>query len=111
MTMVAYAAQVHEISKSENPRTVSVDFTSSLDQGDTLTGTPVVTPSPALPTSQEQVNTSALRINRVTVEPGHAVQFRVDPSAADVGDYQISAQCLTVTGDYPEGRICLKVVE
>lgn len=108
--MVAYALQTHTISRAEL-RTVSIDFSSSLDQGDTLTGTPVVTHDPNIEVTQQQVNSTALQINYSSVAPGHAIQFRVNAAAAVAGHYTVAVACDTVSGDIPEGRICLKVID
>lgn len=107
--MVGYAPQIHEVSKRENPTTVSIDFTSSLDGTDTLTGTPTVDKDDTLTVSDQAVNTAALEVNGATVAIGKAVQFRVDPSLAAAGRYTLRVLCATVAGDKKEGHVVLQV--
>lgn len=77
--MTAPQIQTKKVSEVRN---VAVSFSGKLDDGELLTGTPVVTdansPSPAeLTFSNEAVNTSAKTINGISVPIGEAVQFKV----------------------------------
>ena len=108
--MVATAPQLHRISTSER-RTISVDFSGSLDDGDTLTGTPTVTADDALTITNEQVSTGTLVLNGVSLSAGLAVQFKVDASGATAGStYTLTIVCNTTSGDETEGRIDIKVI-
>lgn len=108
--MVATAPQLHRVSTSE-ARTVSVDCSGSLDDGDTLTGTPVVTGSADLTITSEQVSVGTLTLNGVSVAAGLAVQFKVDASGATVGNtYTVTIVCDTSAGDTLEARISIKVI-
>ncbi len=108
--MVGYAQETHTVSKAENPRTVSVDYTQSLDDGETLTGTPVVEANGGLIVSSESVNTEPLTINRRTVQPGYAVQFQVNPTAATTGHHNVITRCGSTGSNTIEGRLCIQVI-
>lgn len=91
-------------------RGVSVNFTGKLDQGELLTGTPVITPDPAdLTCSSPRVSTTALAINGRTVAIGKAVQFTITGGTADT-EYTVTVTVLTTMGQTLMGR-CVIAVE
>ena len=111
------APQVREINVGE-VRNVSVDFTSKLDTGEVLTGTPIVTDLRGeLTISSQSVNAEAVVINGSSVAIGGAVLFTVAAGSAsdafvkrvDQRKYTIEIACVTDGGQTLVGHVILDV--
>jgi hypothetical protein len=104
--MTTTAPQVHAISTDE-ARNVSVDMSSMLDAGETITGAPSIECSADLTITNQQYNSAAIDINGEEVAAGHAVQFTVE--SAVPGRYTVEILASTSEGQEIEGRIRLNV--
>jgi hypothetical protein len=103
------APQIRSMSVAET-RTISVDFSGKLDDGESLTGTPVATePSGTIALSGEVVSSTELTINGEAVAAGLAVQFVADASVT--GRYLIDIVVSTDASQVLEGRITLVVTD
>jgi hypothetical protein len=71
----------------------SVSFVGKLDDGELLTGTPVIDTVTGLTFSDPVVSTAILTINGKTVPVGQAIQFKIVATA--IGSYTIPASCAT----------------
>lgn len=76
-------------------RNVAIDCRGELDGSEELTGTPIITPSPAsgLTLSNKAVSVAELEINGVPVPIGQALQFRA--VAVTEGTYTVTLECTT----------------
>lgn len=90
------AQQVPSMTLSE-VRVASVSFIDKLDDGELLTGTPVVDAVTGFTFENVAVNTAALTINGKSVAIGQAVQFKVTRTTAVVADspFTIPVSCGT----------------
>lgn len=88
-------------------RNVSMSFVGLLDDGELLTGTPVVTIGPTGPTlSDKRVNTSAVTISDQLVPVGQAVLFKITDVAADT-EYTMTVTVSTNAGQSLIGKATL----
>jgi hypothetical protein len=85
----------------------SVSFLGKLDAGETLTGTPTISVSPAgLTCTSPAVSTDMLVIDRVPVAAGKAVTFTVSGGTAGV-DYTVTVTVGTSNGQTLKGRVVI----
>lgn len=105
--MAGTAPQLHEMTTDES-RNISVDLTSLLAAGETLTGAPTVQAPAGMAVDNQQVNAAVIDINNTNVAIGKAVLFRV--SDASKGTYTLDVLCSTSDGQLVEGSIKLTVV-
>lgn len=94
---------------TDEVRRVSVDMTALLDDGEILSGTPVIECSDALTISGITKNAGAVTINGATVAANKAIQFTVTPSLT--GWFMIDAKCSTDAGQTLEAELALLVKE
>lgn len=91
-------------------RTISVDLSDMLDEGETLTGSPTITSTPSgLTIDNEQISDSALTINDREVSAGLVVQFTASGGTARQ-TYSIILQSDTSGSQTIEVELRLRVV-
>lgn len=91
----------------------AVSFAGMLRSGQTLTGTPTITVSPATSTitcTSPTVSSTALTINGVSVATGEAVQFTLSGNAAPKGCYTVSISVSTSNSGTLQGVVQVKVI-
>jgi hypothetical protein len=104
--MAGTAPQIHTVTIDE-VRNASIDFSGFLDEGEQLTGTPVVAAPDSMTIENEQLNSDELMINGETVAVSHAVLFQV--TATLRGSYTLNIRCGTSANQTIEGTIRLNV--
>ena len=106
------ARQIHEVTTLE-VAVVSVDMRGVLDDAETLTGTPTITPptGSGLVFTNKTVNSATIEVNGVSLAAGQAVQFKADATAGVVARYELDIVCGTSAGQTRHGRITLDVIE
>lgn len=95
---IVFAKQVREKAASDDTP-ISVDFSATLDSGDTLTGTPTITEvtTSDLTLANKTVNASAVVVNGVSRAAGQVIQFSC--TGGDGGElYKIKMSCDTTNG-------------
>ena len=91
-------------------RRVAVSFAGLLDDGETLTGSPVITSLPGgVSISGEQLNGAAITVNGVSVAANEAALFLVSVGAADTF-YDLSVAVNSSNGQQFTRVVRLKVL-
>lgn len=93
------SAAFPKVKHSSESLLFGVDFTKLLAAGETLTGTPTVTPPPGITVSSAAVNAqSFVNDDGGTVAAASGVQFRAAGGVSPT-DYVITVTCPTSTGN------------
>lgn len=110
--MRSTARQINEITTLE-VAVVSVDMRGLLDSGETLAGTPTITPptGSGLAFTNKTVNSATIEVNGVSLTAGQAIQFKADATAGVAARYEVDIVCGTSAGQTRHGRITLDVIE
>ena len=89
----------------------TIGFRKLLGADETLTGTPVVTSSPALTFSDIGINTEDVNENNLTIAVNKGVQFRVPKQTPGEADkqYSLVIECGTSGGNTRAVKATLKV--
>jgi hypothetical protein len=91
-------------------RNVKVDMRAFLDHGESLTGTPTVTPPAGIDAEGAAISSQTLKINDQFVEAGKALTFTV--SGGESGEeYAILVRCDTTGGQTVEGYVRIAVAD
>ncbi len=110
--MRSTARQIHEVTTLE-VAVVSVDMRGLLDDAETLTGAPTITPptGSGLTFTNKTVNSATIEVNGVSLTAGQAIQFKADATAGVAARYDVDIVCGTSAGQTRHGRIILDVIE
>lgn len=104
--MGAISPTVRGITTDER-RSVSVDMSGLLAEGESLITPVQVQGDAALVVTDERINSAALDVNGVEVRPGAVVQFML--ACAVPGRYSIEILCPTDAGQEVEGTVYVDV--
>ena len=104
--MGAVSPTVRSITTDER-RSVSVDMSGLLAEGESLITPVAVQGDAALVVTDERINSAALEVNGVEVRPGAVVQFML--ACAVPGRYSIEILCPTSEGQEVEGTVYVHV--
>jgi hypothetical protein len=77
----------------------AIDFSADLNQGETLTGTPVVT------IAQDNTTSTAPVVSNPTIS-GTQVKFEIDATSAGLGDFKIKVLCATSDSPVMRAAFC-----
>ena len=98
-TNLSTSASTPKVKHSSESLLFGVDFTKLLAAGETLTGTPTVTPAAGITVTSPAVNAEAFaNDDGATVEIGAGIRFRASGGAAPT-DYVIIVTCGTSAGN------------